>query len=135
MRILILILVLSVGFLSACASVNVSTVKVAPPKSDGCAMDIYNSKSEVKRPYESICILTAETGTSLFDDKSVQGAINLARPKACACGGDAMFVEQASAQGASLISWGKGTALVNVIRYIPEAAKSEKKSVKKSTKK
>jgi hypothetical protein len=105
------------SFLAACASVDVATIKDAPPKEENCKLDIYNNASEVKRPFESLCSLGSSTGTTLFADKSLQHAIDIARPKACECGGDAMILNQVGSEGMSLTGYGKSSASINVIRY------------------
>jgi hypothetical protein len=103
--------------LCSCASVNVSTLKSAPPKGEGCYLDVYYSKSEIKHSYESVCSIASETASNLFADRTVQGAINQARPQACKCGGDAMLVENSATTGMSFTGYGTGTAAITIIRY------------------
>ncbi len=110
-------LILSVGMLSACASVDTARIKDAPPKADSCHIEIFNNAAEVKKPYESLCSLGSSTGTTLFANKSLQHAIDNARPAACACGGDAMILNHVSSEGVSLTGYGKSSASITVIRY------------------
>ena len=73
---------------SACAGVGVTQTKQAVAKPEDCPLDIYTNDSEIKRKFEVICLLDSKTGSTLFADKTVAGAIENARPDACKCGGD-----------------------------------------------
>lgn len=103
--------------LSGCASVGSTQLKPSEPKAPNCQLDIYSSKEEIKRPYESVCVIDSRTGTSAFDDKSAAGAIRLSKPKACQCGADAILIEQMDTEGMTFMTWGKGKAIVRGIRY------------------
>src|SRR5688572_28008672 len=76
----------------SCASVFTKVVQYYPPKPADCDLDVYTTAEEIEKDYEVICILESQTGTSLFDDKSYQYAIERAKPKACKCGADAIFI-------------------------------------------
>lgn len=108
------------AFVTGCASVDVARIKDAPAKAEDCQLEVFSSVAEVKKPYESVCVLGSSTGTTLFADKTLQGAIDSARPEACACGGDAMILNQVSTEGMSMSGYGKSSASINVIRYTPE---------------
>lgn len=89
-------LVLGVIFLFGCSSTNVITLKPAPSKSEECGLDLYSSKQEIKRPYESICIVETITPQGLAFDRTINGAIEQGKPTLCKCGADAAVVLQGS---------------------------------------
>lgn len=101
----------------ACASVGVTRTKQAAAKEEDCKLDIYTSDEEVKRDFEVICLLDSKTGSTLFADRTVAGAIENARPDACECGGDGMIIGNTHVEGANFGGWGEGTAMIKVIRY------------------
>lgn len=102
---------------SSCASVDVARIKSLPPKGENCALDTYSDVTSVKKSYEVACVLGSSTGTSLFADKSIQHAIDLAKPEACKCGADAILVEHVSSTGMSLTGYGQGSASIKAIVY------------------
>src|SRR5262245_2472058 len=97
-----------------CASTEVTAIKRAPAKPYGCPLDVYDSEAEVTRPYENLCMIDSTSGRTLFHDRTVRGAIDQARPKACQCGADAVIVvsSQADAHGHT-----EGTVVLQAIRY------------------
>ncbi len=111
--------------LAACASVGVTRIKPATAKAETCNIDVYTEDSEVDRPVEVVCMLDSKTGSKLFDDKTVAGAINEAKPEACKCGGDAIIVKSSSRTGVSMTGWGEGMATLKVVRYVGEATAKE----------
>ena len=112
-----LILSSLIFFVSACASVGVTQTKQTVAKPEDCPLDIYTSDSEIKRKFEVVCLLDSKTGSTLFANKTVAGAIENARPHACECGGDGMVVGDTRVEGVSMAGWGEGTAMIKVIRY------------------
>ena len=105
------------GVLASCASVDVAKMKTVPAKAENCILDIYSEASAIKKPYEVACILGSSTGTTLFADKSVQHAIDIAKPEACKCGADAILVDSVSKTGMSLMGYGQGAASIKAIVY------------------
>lgn len=103
--------------LSSCASVGVTKIKPAEPKDKKCSIAVFTSESEVKRPFEVVCLLDSGTATNLFADKTVSGAINLAKPEACRCGADAILLVNGDTEGVSMTGWGRGKALLKAIRF------------------
>ena len=108
---------------SACAGVGVTQTKQAVAKPEDCPLDIYTNDSEIKRKFEVICLLDSKTGSTLFADKTVAGAIENARPDACKCGGDGMIIGDTRVEGVSMAGWGEGTAMIKVIRYTKKPTK------------
>lgn len=107
----------------SCAHVNVDHLKSASAKAPECQLETYNKLSDVKKPYEIVCALASATGTTLFADKSLQHAIDIARPEACACGGDAMVISNSATEGMTLMSYGKSTANISVLKYTEKKSK------------
>jgi hypothetical protein len=101
----------------SCGSVGVTQVTPAQPLRRDCVLDIYTSEAEVKRPYTVVCLLDAQTGTTAFTSKTIAAAIEKAKPEACKCGADAIIFVAGDTEGASLVGWGRGRALVKAIRY------------------
>src|SRR5216684_227236 len=100
-----------------CGTVTVTKVRAASPKPAECRLDVYKNEAKISKAYETVCKLQAETGTTLFADKSVAGAIEKARPEACACGADALILQDSDVEGAGFTGWGKGKATITAIRY------------------
>lgn len=59
-------------------TINVTHYKTATPKPETCVLDVYKDESKIHRPYEALCLIGSKTGTTLFADKSVHGAIQQA---------------------------------------------------------
>lgn len=98
-----------------CASVSVAHFDEAPARPRECKLDLYQSKDEIKRPFETVCVIGVHTGTSIFAHKGIGGALEKAKPKACECGADAMVIMSASEGG--MWTSGQGKAEVRAIRY------------------
>lgn len=103
--------------MAACASVDIAKMKTFPPKPESCEIDVYSEASAVKRKYEVACILGSSTGTTLFADKSVQHAIDIAKPEACKCGADGILVDSVTKTGFGWNGYGQGTASIKAITY------------------
>lgn len=80
--------------LAGCASTGVVQVGASrfAAKPEGCKLDVYASREDVKRPFEAICLISSESGRTLFNDRSDEGRIEAVREKACACGADAVIM-------------------------------------------
>ncbi len=76
------LIVATVLGLSSCASIDIATIKKLPPKAEDCQLDVYSEASTIKRKYEVACVLGSSKGTTLFADKSIQHAIDIAKPEA-----------------------------------------------------
>ena len=113
-----LLITLILCFLSfSCASVGVNSLMYYPAKSRNCHLDLYTHTGDIQIEYEEICILYSETGSTLFSTKTYEQAIELAKPKACRCGADAIVVASVEKIGVSLFTWGEGRAKLIGIRY------------------
>jgi hypothetical protein len=113
---LFLLAAVMVAGLAGCASTGVTQIKAAPPRDKNCNLEIFTNVSEIKRPYEVVCIIDARTGNT-SDDKTTAGAIKLTKPDACKCGADAILIENLSTQGVTAFSWGEGRAIVKAIKF------------------
>lgn len=113
---LISIVLLFVG----CASIGVSVTKSYPAKNKDCKLEIFYDKTEITRPYVIIAVIDSRTGTTLFHDRTVAGAVNIAKPKACEVGADAILVEQQEKEQANLATYGAGKAIIKCIKYTDE---------------
>jgi len=103
---------------AGCTTVGVTRLRGAgAPKPDYCALDVYTSASTIPQPFEEACLIDSRTGTTAFDDKTVHGAIDAARPAACRCGADGLVVENAHTEGTTAFGWGSGAAIIKAIRY------------------
>jgi hypothetical protein len=91
---LLVLLLVSLG----CASTGVVRTggTARPARAAGCALDVYASREDVGRPFESVCLVSSESGSTLFNDRSDQGRLEAAKRKACECGADAIVVRDMS---------------------------------------
>ena len=103
--------------LTSCASVGVTVSKSYPAKAADCNLDIYYGENEVKKEFEVIGFIDSKTGTTAFHDKTVAGAIKIAKPKACEMGADAIIVVQTEKHDANYATWGSGVAMLKCIKY------------------
>ena len=87
-------LTLAALLLAGCASTGVVQVGASrfAAKPEGCKLDVYASREDVKRPFEAICLISSESGRTLFNDRSDEGRVEAVREKACACGADAVIM-------------------------------------------
>lgn len=99
----------------ACGSIGVTRLKQATSKEYDCDLDVYTRASKVTRPYDELCLIDVRTGSSVFDDKTIAGAINEAKPAACRCGADAIILMGGDTQAD--LGYGHGTAIITAIRF------------------
>lgn len=81
--------------LSGCTSSSQRSVLVqAEPKPYPCDLDLYTNASEVKRPFEKLCVIEAK-GESFADDRgdAPGRALRQARRDGCACGATGLIVQ------------------------------------------
>ncbi len=112
---LIRMLVIATAILAGCGAVAVTPVNPANPRADNCGLDIYTDEGEIKRPYRIVCLIDSHTGNSIFDNRTGAAAIAHARPKACACGADALVVMTFGHAGD--YGYGHGQASLKAVRY------------------
>ena len=105
-------------FFYSCASVGVTKSKSYPAKAADCNLDIYFSESEIKKPFEVIALIDSKTGSNAFAKKTVSAAIDLAKPKACECGADAILVVQMDKEGVTAGGYGFGKAMIKCLKYL-----------------
>lgn len=114
-----LVLLAAALTLTACGStgvLHVGTAK-APPKPEGCDIAVFESEEDVGRPFEKLCLIDAKTGSTLYNNRSVSGAMKKVNAAACQCGADAVIVRSVEKKGVSLTSWGSSKASVLAIRF------------------
>jgi hypothetical protein len=114
------VIALVAGLALSCASSSMTPLgPPAYPKPPNCAFDVYMSEQEVQVPARTLCMLEATSGSTLVHNRSVQGAINELRPKACQCGADAIVLVNAQTTGASLMGgYGQGSLVAKGIQYL-----------------
>lgn len=103
--------------LCGCSSIGVTQLVPAASRDDDCKLDIYSSEKDVPVPWEAVCMIDSRTGTHAFAEKTASGAINNAKSEACECGADALIIESMDTEGVTLVTWGKGKAILRGIRY------------------
>ena len=103
--------------LTGCASVGVQVMKQQPAKPTNCPIEVYADEKDVKRDYETIALIDSKTGSTLFDKKTVSAAIDMAKPKACQVGADAIIVMSSDRRGVNLVSYGEAKAIIKAIKY------------------
>jgi hypothetical protein len=83
--------------LSGCATTGVvKTGTAAAAKPADCLLDMYLSRADVPRPFASVCIVSTESGSTLFNDRSDEGRMQAVREQACGCGADAVVIRSMS---------------------------------------
>ena len=87
------ICLISLFILANCAKkFSLTVTKNYPEKPADCALDVFLGDKDIKRPYETICIIDTKTGKSAFHGKGLNKVIDIARPLACRSGADAMVL-------------------------------------------
>ena len=109
--------IIALMLLAGCSSVGKTQLVTATPKPANCQLDIYSSEKEIKRPYTPVCVIDSRTGTTAFHDKTASAAIRNAKPQACECGADAILIKQMDTEGMTFMTWGKGEAILQGIKY------------------
>ena len=105
---------------TGCASTGVvQTGQTRAAEEADCALNVYASRADIKRPYQSVCIISSESGRTLFNDRSDAGRLQAAREQACACGADAIVIRDMS-RSANQIGVGYSQARISVeaISYV-----------------
>ncbi len=104
---------------SSTGYVRVGTT-VATPKPEGAPVEVYSTEADVKRPFEKLCLVDAKTGSTLYNDRSPEGAMKRAKNAARICGADAIILTEMDRKGVSLMSWGSSSAKGVAIRFLPD---------------
>jgi hypothetical protein len=83
--------------LAACAhgSYTMLVASRPSPRPTGCSLDVFDSPSEVGRPFKRACLISGESGAAATMDEAM-GAI---RDNACKCGAQAVLMNQVQSQG------------------------------------
>lgn len=112
----LLILIVAANLIGCSTSViGVSPIHKAQAKPETCEVEVFTSEKEVTQPFEVTCLIDAKTGSSRWHDPTVAGAINIAKPKACECGADAIIL--VSAAFPETKAYSGATAIVKAIRF------------------
>lgn len=107
-----LLLVLSI-IGSGCSSTGVLQVGSTDysPRADNCSLDIYSNREDINQEFEAICLISSESGSTLLNDRSQQGRLNVVKRKACECGADALVLTH---MNRTATQFGKGYAQAQV---------------------
>jgi hypothetical protein len=89
-----------------------------PPKPDGCAIDVFAAEADVKRPFERVCLIDVETGSTLYHHKTPEAAMKRMKKAACKCGADAVILTDLTRKGVNAWNWGHSGAKAIGVRYI-----------------
>lgn len=111
------VLLVSCTVLAGCARTKVTISQYAEPKVKACAIQVFSTEEEVTKPFKVLCTIDSKTGTNAFSKKTVQQAVELAKPKACQCGADAIIVTSAEKEGVSFSNYGYGQATIKAIKF------------------
>ena len=103
--------------MTSCASVGVQVLKNYPSKPSNCSIEVFAEEKDVKREYETVALIDSKTGSTLFDKKTVSAAIDMAKPKACEAGADAIIIMSADKKGVSYASYGEAKAIIKAIKF------------------
>ena len=114
---IVLLLLLSVLLIS-CASKEVTTTNTHPPNSLDTELAVYKSPEEIKRPYEVVCIVRAQTDSTHFNSKAGEAAIKEAKIKTLESGGDAILIRDLSRTSPEVAGLGPGSVEITGIKYI-----------------
>lgn len=111
--------------LAACGSTGVVKLgSSAPaPKPEGCALEIVASESDLKRPFEKVCMIDAKTGSTLYHHRTPEAAMKRLRAAACECGADAVILTGVEKTGVNMMTWGSSETKGIAIRYLADSAK------------
>lgn len=108
-------------FITGCAGATITTLKPSTPRPENCEIEVFGSEAEIKREYESLCLVEAQTGTAVFDDRTLGGAIAVAKPKLCECGAEAAVIMAGRSAGDSLFATSlnqvRGSVVLKGIRF------------------
>ncbi len=121
-KLIIIVASLAVWGCGSTGVLRIGKVK-APPKGEGCFITVYADEKDVGRPFEKLCLIDAKTGSTLYNNRGVSGAMKKVNAAACECGADAVIVQGMEKKGVSLMSWGSSKASVLAIKYtgpVPE---------------
>jgi len=112
-------------FLAGCGSTGVVRLgsSVPAPKPEDCALDIVAAESDVKRPFEKVCMIDAKTGSTLYHHRTPEAAMKRMKKAACECGADAVILTGVEKTGVNLMTWGSSETKGIAIRYLAEPAK------------
>lgn len=103
--------------IAGCSTAGTTQLKLASARPEHCELDVYASKEEITRPWETVCMIDSRTGTTAFHTKTASAAIDHAKPHACECGADAILIDSMDTEGVTLGTWGRGKAILQGIRY------------------
>ena len=104
--------------LGGCGSTGVLPVGDASaiPKPEGCQLAVFDAEEDVGRPFEKLRLIDPKTGSTLYDNRSVSGAMMRVNLAACRCGPDAVIVKSMAKRGVSAWGWGASKVTVVAIR-------------------
>ncbi len=89
---------------------------VFPAKPEGCAVTVFSAETDVKRPFERICLLHSEGGPK------IESAMKKMRKAACECGADAVIVTGMEQKGPTDIDYARSDVKATAIRFMDNRA-------------
>ncbi|MEO6286752.1 MAG: hypothetical protein ABIN80_25415 [Dyadobacter sp.] len=123
---IITVLALALTFCAKKSSLTVT--RNYPERERDCSLDIFIDEKDIKRPFETICIIDTKTGKSAFHGKGLNKVIDIGRPLACRAGSDALIVlavGRTNGQGFN-DAGGSANGILKGIKYTDGGPKPEK---------
>lgn len=83
-------------FVSGCSSVTMMDGSEGPVSDNACNVRVYQTQAQALKqgPIEELCIITGDSSFSFVHNANV--AVEKHKSKACACGGNAVYIESRS---------------------------------------
>jgi hypothetical protein len=108
--------------ITGCATTGVvplgSATRAAKPAD--CRLDVFAAREDVRRPFDAVCLVSSESGRTLFNDRSDEGRLQAAREAACACGADAIIVRDMSRSAMQFgVGYSQARIKIEAIAYRP----------------
>lgn len=106
---------------AGCASTGmVKTGSARGSKPADCQLEIFASREEVKRPFDTVCLVSSESGSTLFSDRSDEGRLRAVSERACACGADAIVIREMSRSATRFgVGYSQARISIEAIAYRP----------------
>jgi hypothetical protein len=104
--------------LFSCASVKTQKISDELAKSENCKLDVFNTENDIKRKYKIICLLDSKTGNSIWNKRTGEAAIELAKKEACKCGSDAIIITSSGQTKLKFYSYKRGISSLKAVKYL-----------------
>ena len=118
-------------FVSGCSSVTMMDGSEGPISDKACDVRVYQTQAQALKqgPIEELCIITGDSSFSFVHNANV--AVQKHKSKACACGGNAVYIESRSPPAGF-----NGPATVSMVafRYVNATPQSKPAAVVQASK-